>query len=75
MYLTQLETHLILSAVRNYGIWLDTERYHIDHIIPLATAKTPEDIKALNHYTNLQWLTPFDNLSKGSKVQTRQEVA
>ena len=31
----------------NYG-------WDIDHIIPLSTAKTEEDIIKLNHYTNLQ---------------------
>jgi Arc/MetJ family transcription regulator len=64
----ELEAHLIATAVKNYGMWLDTDRFHIDHVIPLATAKTPEDIKALNHYSNLQWLTPKDNLAKGARV-------
>lgn len=45
----------------NYGKW------HIDHIVPLATAKTEEDVLKLNHYTNLQPLWAKDNLSKGSK--------
>lgn len=31
----------------NYG-------WDIDHIIPISTAKTEEDIIKLNHYTNLQ---------------------
>ncbi len=46
----------------NHGEW------HIDHIIPLATAKTEEDVIKLNHYTNLQPLWALDNLSKGSKI-------
>lgn len=41
---------------------------HIDHIIPLATAKTKEDIFKLNHYTNLQPLWASDNLKKGSNL-------
>lgn len=45
----------------NYGNW------HIDHIIPLASAKTEKDIYNLNHYTNLQPLWKLENLSKGSK--------
>ena len=28
--------------------------WDIDHITPLSTAKTEEDILRLNHYTNLQ---------------------
>ena len=45
----------------NHGEW------HIDHIIPLATAKTIEDVIKLNHYTNLQPLWAIDNLKKGAK--------
>ena len=43
------------------GVW------HIDHIIPLNSAKTEDDIIELCHYTNLQPLWAFDNISKGKK--------
>jgi hypothetical protein len=46
----------------NYGQW------HLDHIVPLATAKTREDVVRLNHYTNFQPLWAKDNLSKGAKI-------
>jgi hypothetical protein len=42
----------------NHGDW------HIDHIIPLVTAKTEDEVIKLNHYTNLQPLWAKDNLSK-----------
>lgn len=45
----------------NHGKW------HLDHIIPLASANTEEDIIKLNHYTNFQPLWAFDNLSKSCK--------
>ena len=48
--------------------WDNQGEWHIDHIIPLATAKTEEDVIRLNHYTNLQPLWAKDNLSKGSKI-------
>lgn len=50
----------------NYGEW------HLDHIIPLANAKTREDIIKLNHYTNFQPLWAKDNLKKSSKILNTQ---
>lgn len=46
----------------NHGEW------HLDHIIPIATAITEEDIIRLNHYTNFQPLWAKDNLKKGKKI-------
>jgi 5-methylcytosine-specific restriction endonuclease McrA len=37
---------------------------HIDHIIPLSSAKTEDKVKKLCHYSNLQLLKPKDNLEK-----------
>ncbi len=45
----------------NHGEW------HIDHIIPLSTALTEEDVYKLNHYTNLQPLWALDNQKKSNK--------
>jgi len=49
--------------------WENRTKWHIDHIIPLASAKTNEDVIRLNHYTNLRPLWAKDNLSKGAKVE------
>jgi hypothetical protein len=48
----------------NYGFY----SWHIDHIIPLSSAKTEEEIYKLCHYSNLQPLWDKENLSKGSKL-------
>ena len=48
----------------NYGY----RGWHIDHIIPFATAKTKEETISLNHYKNLQPLWAIDNMKKGKKI-------
>lgn len=47
--------------------WDNRSEWHIDHIIPLSSGKTEEEIIALNHYTNLQPLWATDNLKKSNK--------
>jgi hypothetical protein len=41
--------------------------WHMDHIIPISSAKTEEDVYRLNHYTNFQPLHWLDNLKKSNK--------
>jgi hypothetical protein len=49
--------------------WENRKEWHIDHIIPLATAKTEQDVIKLNHYTNLRPLWAHENLAKSAKVE------
>lgn len=48
---------------KNHGTY-----WHIDHIIPLASAKCVKDLEQLCCHTNLQPLTIEENLSKGSRI-------
>ena len=48
--------------------WSNHGEWHIDHIIPLSSAKTEAELLKLCHYRNLQPLWATDNLSKGSKI-------
>ena len=49
--------------------WENHGQWHLDHIIPVSSAKTEEEIIKLNHYTNFQPLWAEDNLKKGNKIQ------
>lgn len=51
----------------NYGEW------HVDHIIPLASAKTNERLKELFHYSNTQPLWAMDNWRKSAKMPTQHQ--
>jgi len=50
--------------------WSNHGEWHIDHIIPLSSAKTKDELIKLCHYTNLQPLWAIDNLSKGNKLRS-----
>lgn len=41
---------------------------HIDHITPISTAKTQEDVIALSHFTNLRPMWAADNFAKGATI-------
>jgi hypothetical protein len=47
--------------------WNNQGSWHIDHIVPLSSAQTEEEIYKLCHFTNLQPLWAEDNLRKGDK--------
>lgn len=63
----ELHAHLESQFVDGMS-WANMGGWHVDHIVPLASAKTEEELVALCHYTNLQPLWAFDNLSKGDKL-------
>lgn len=46
----------------NYGEW------HLDHIIPINSATTEEEVIKLNHYSNFQPLWAKENISKYDTV-------
>jgi hypothetical protein len=48
--------------------WDNRSEWHIDHIIPLSSAKTQDELYKLCHYENLQPLWAEDNLKKSNKI-------
>ena len=62
--------HLKATYYQNYGVEYDgTRNVHIDHIIPISTAKTEDDVKRLCHWSNLQLLNAEDNLKKSDSLE------
>jgi hypothetical protein len=51
--------------------WDNQGEWHIDHIIPLASANNEADLKKLCHYSNLQPLWAEDNIKKRDKHLTK----
>lgn len=69
MNLDDFDEYLRKTFANRYGYeWDNVEPVHIDHIIPLATAKTEEDVMKLCNYSNLQLLKAKDNLIKSSRL-------
>ena len=63
-----LKKHLENQFTEGMSWDLMGKHIHIDHIIPLCSAKTEEEIYKLCHYTNLQPMWAKDNLVKGTKL-------
>lgn len=55
--------------------WEDRSAWHIDHRIPLASATTEEQMKALCHYSNLRPMWATDNIRKGAKMEFPDRMA
>jgi hypothetical protein len=53
-------------TLENYGH--GEGQWNIDHIIPICTAKTDEDIERLNHYSNLRPMWATENYRKSRKT-------
>lgn len=45
---------------------------HIDHIKPLSSATTLEEVYQISHYTNFQPLLSVDNIIKSNKIIEKQ---
>jgi hypothetical protein len=63
----QLKEHLERQFFPRMS-WENRTEWHIDHIIPLSSAKTEEELYKLCHYTNLQPLWVEENLKKSNKI-------
>ena len=69
----ELKSH-IESQFQDGMTWENRSLWHVDHKIPIASASSVEDVKRLNHFTNLQPLWKEDNLAKGAKITAPDTV-
>ena len=67
--LPEVWRHLTDTYKINYKEEWGGQPYHIDHIVPLCTARAKEDVLKLYHYSNLQMLSPIDNKTKNSNLR------
>jgi hypothetical protein len=51
--------------------WDNRSEWHVDHIVPISFGNTFDEMKYLNHYTNLQPLWKIENSSKSNKIDER----
>jgi len=58
----------IEKQFESWMTWENHGEWHIDHIIPLASANTIEEMTPLFNYKNLQPLLAEDNILKGDKI-------
>jgi hypothetical protein len=65
----ELKVHLETQFTEGmtWGLLMEG-KIHLDHILPLSSAKTEEEVYKLCHYSNLQPLWAEDNLKKGNKI-------
>jgi hypothetical protein len=63
-----LKEHLEKQFTEGMSWELLGKHIHIDHIIPLSSAKTEDELYKLCHYANLQPLWVEDNLKKSNKI-------
>lgn len=63
-----LKEHIEKQFTEGMSWRLMGQYIHIDHITPLSSANTEQEIYKLCHYTNLQPLWAKDNLKKGDKI-------
>jgi hypothetical protein len=45
------------------------ETWHLDHIVPISSAKNESEVIKLNHYTNFQPICSKRNLEKSNKIK------
>jgi len=59
---------LLSHLKQSLPTYVDYDVVHIDHIICCSSAENEDELNALQHYSNLQWLPGPENLSKSDSL-------
>ena len=59
---------LVRHLQESLPAYVKYESLHIDHILPCKCAENVDELNALQHYTNLQWLPGPENLRKSDSL-------
>lgn len=62
---SELRRHIELQFAPGMS-WLNRSEWHVDHIVPLYSATSEEELLALCHFTNLRPIWAKENLKKSS---------
>jgi hypothetical protein len=62
---SELKRHIELQFLPGMS-WLNRSEWHVDHIVPLSSAASEEELLALCHFTNLRPIWAKENLKKSS---------
>lgn len=63
----EFKIHIEKQFLRGMS-WANRSDWHIDHIVPLASASTPDEVLALFHHSNLRPMWANDNVSKSDQI-------
>lgn len=64
---SEFRAHIERQFLPGMG-WDNRAAWHIDHIVPIASARHCAEVMALNHFTNLRPLWARDNLKKSDHI-------
>jgi len=67
---SELKSHIESQFLENMN-WENRDKWHIDHIIPISMAKNKEEVKLLNHYSNLRPMWEYENIIKSNNIENK----
>ncbi len=56
----------------NHGQSTTVDKWQLDHIIPINSANSEEEMIEINHYSNFQPLWESENKSKGDRIMKKK---